>query len=95
MATYQKPFKHFFKRGYKKGLHIKIRSKPITPLGHYCGKGFTEGRRLWMLTPVGAFDGVLDADAFLNVRKRGGRDQGKEGGTSETAFVCFFVCFRE
>lgn len=66
---YGKRFKHFFRRGFNEGLHIKVISESMSPLAHYCRYGHAEGRELWLLTAVGAFDGVLDKVAFMSVRR--------------------------
>lgn len=66
---YNKPFRHFFKKGYRQGLHIKVKAVPQSPLGHYCNQGWKEQRPLWFLTKVGAFYGVLDVEAFVEVTR--------------------------
>ena len=64
---YGKPFKHFFKKGFKQGLHIKIIAPKLSPLKHYCTLGWKEGRRLRLRSSVGTFDGVVNMEAFLEV----------------------------
>lgn len=67
MRRYGKPFRHFFKRGYRQGIKIKIKAKKMTPLDHYCKHGRGEGRALRLLTAVGGFEGTLDEEAFMLV----------------------------
>lgn len=92
-----KPFRHFFRKGYKQRVHIKIKAKRLSPLGHYCTQGWKEGRRLWARTAMGAFDGVLDVEAFLEVNKHdcmGHRERERDRetrvvfGTIEMCAVC-------
>lgn len=66
---YGKKFRHFFKVGYRKGLHIKVKGHALTPLKHFCTRGFQEGRKLRVKTGLGVFDGTVDLGAFLEVRK--------------------------
>lgn len=64
---YGKHFKHFFKRGYKRGNVIMLKAEGMTPLSHYCKKGHPSGRMLPMRTSVGIFDGVFDEGAYAAV----------------------------
>ena len=67
---YGKKFRHFFKAGYRKGVHIKVKGHALTPLEHFCTRGFQEGRRLRIKTGVGVFDGTVDLGTFAEVRKQ-------------------------
>lgn len=66
-----KKFRYFFKAGYRKGQHIKVKGQVLTPLEHFCSRGFREGRRLRAKTGLGAFDGTVDWAAFLEVNHAG------------------------
>ncbi|CAN0447074.1 unnamed protein product [Pylaiella littoralis] len=80
-VKYGKKFRHFFRAGYRKGLHIKIKGRGLTPLEHFCTRGFEEGRQLRAKTGVGVFDGKVDWEAFLEVNPAAG-----ESGMEPTEF---------
>lgn len=66
---YNKKFRHFFNAGYRKRLHIKVTGRALSPLEHFCKRGFKEGRQLRVKTAIGVFDGTVDLGIFREVSK--------------------------